>query len=180
MQESSTYELSIIGVQMAEQDGEAPEVLVSQGVDSPVGEAEGVSPEGEVATGRKLSANGKPIGQPRKKDIAAKTPGKLAKRGRPPGEAAAMAEFKARLMNSPKSRKVIDSIINAALDDDHKNQSAAWKIIADRLLPLSSFEDSLKSGKSAITINISGIGQGVTVEGTEEAVEADYEEVGDD
>lgn len=134
----------------------------------------------EGSEGRRLSANGKPIGQPRKKDIAAKTPGKLAKRGRPPGEAAAMAEFKARLMNSPKSRKVIDSIINAALDDDHKNQSAAWKIIADRLLPLSSFEDSLKSGKSAITINISGIGQGVTVEGSEEPIEdANYEEISD-
>ena len=140
----------------------------------------GSFPSGE-SEGRRLSANGKPIGQPRKKDIAAKTPGKLAKRGRPPGEAAAMAEFKARLMNSPKSRKVIDSIINAALDDDHKNQSAAWKIIADRLLPLSSFEDSLKSGKSAITINISGIGQGVTVEGSEEPIEdADYEEVSEE
>jgi hypothetical protein len=154
---------------MAEQDGETPEVLVSPSV-SPAEEV--------VVEGRRLSANGKPIGQPRKKDIAAKTPGKLAKRGRPPGEAAAMAEFKARLMNSPKSRKVIDSIINAALDDDHKNQSAAWKIIADRLLPLSSFEDSLKSGKSAITINISGIGQGVEIAGTEQDIEdAEYEEV---
>jgi hypothetical protein len=163
---------------MVEQDGETPEVLVSP-------ERE-VSPTEEVPKARRLSANGKPIGQPRKKDIAAKTPGKLAKRGRPPGEAAAMAEFKARLLNSPKSRKVIDSIINAALDDDHKNQSAAWKIIADRLLPLSSFEDSLKSGKSAITINISGIGQGVSpygevgIAGTEQDIEdADYEEMND-
>lgn len=106
----------------------------------------------------------KKIGRPRKKDIAAKTPGKMAKRGRPPGEAAAMAEFKARLLNSPKSRKVIDSILNAALDDEHKNQAAAWRIIADRLMPLSSFEDSLKSGKSAITINISGIGADISTE----------------
>lgn len=123
----------------------------------------------------------KKIGRPRKKDIAAKTPGKMAKRGRPPGEAAAMAEFKARLLNSPKSRKVIDSILNAALDDEHKNQAAAWKIIADRLMPLSSFEDSLKSGKSAITINISGIGDsnGVLVEGTSEVEDADYEPLED-
>lgn len=153
---------------MVEQDGEDPVALVSTGV-----EQEGSS--------RRLSANGKPIGQPRKKDIAAKTPGKLSKRGRPPGEAAAMAEFKARLMNSPKSRKVIDSIINAALDDNHKAQSAAWKIIADRLLPLSSFEDSLKSGKSAITINISGIGTGVEIAGNEQDIEdADYTEISDD
>lgn len=122
------------------------------------------------------------LGRPKKKDIAAKTPGKMAKRGRPPGEAAAMAEFKARLMNSPKSRKVIDSIINAALDDDHKNQAAAWRIIADRILPLSSFEDSLKGGKSAITINISGIGEntGVTVEGHQDVEDADYEDLGDE
>lgn len=132
---------------MAEQDDKDPVTLVS------------------------TTEEGKKIGRPRKKDIAAKTPGKMAKRGRPPGEAAAMAEFKARLLNSPKSRKVIDSIINAALDDDHKNQAAAWRIIADRLLPMASFEDSLKSGKSAITINISGIGAEIS---TANEVEDNY------
>ena len=46
-------------------------------------------------------------GRPLKKDIVSKTKGHIAKRGRPPGEAAAMAEFKARLINSPKSLSLI-------------------------------------------------------------------------
>lgn len=97
------------------------------------------------------------IGRPKKTDIAKNTPGKLAKRGRPPGEAAAMAEFKARIMTSPKSVKVIEAIFNAALDDDHKNQAAAWKLLMDRMVPVSTFESST-TGKSAITINITGLG----------------------
>lgn len=117
-------------------------------------------------------------GRPLKKDIVSKTKGHIAKRGRPPGEAAAMAEFKARLINSPKSRKVIDSIINAALDDDHKNQAAAWKILADRILPLNQFEKSA-SGKGAITINISGLND-ATVTASSEPLEGEYTDVEDE
>ena len=39
--------------------------------------------------------------------------------GRPKGDADVIKEYKARLLASPKSRKVLDSILNAALDDDH-------------------------------------------------------------
>lgn len=133
-----------------------------------------------------LGSKGRPIGRPKKKDILAKTPGKLAKRGRPPGEAAAMAEFKARLINSPKSRKVLEKIFDAALDDDHKSQAAAWKLIVERLAPLSSFEKGA-GGKAAVTINITGIGSGVNISpdgDTDamdswdgEALEAEYEAV---
>jgi hypothetical protein len=97
-------------------------------------------------------------GRPPKTAIVAKTPGKLTKLGRPPGEAAAMAEFKARLMTSPKSHKVIEAIFNAAVDDNHKNQAAAWKLLLDRMIPISSMEAAAAGGKSAITINISGLG----------------------
>jgi hypothetical protein len=107
----------------------------------------------------RAASSDKRIGRPTKTSVLSKTKGHIAKRGRPPGEAAAMAAFKARLVNSPKSRKVIDTIINAALDDNHKNQSAAWKILADRILPLSQFEKGAGGNKSAITINISGLGE---------------------
>lgn len=106
-------------------------------------------------------------GRPKKSDIVAKTPGKLVKLGRPPGEAAAMAEFKARLMNSPKSHKVIEAIFNAAVDDNHKNQAAAWKILLDRMIPISSMEAAAAGGKSAITINISGLGATVSAPSTD-------------
>lgn len=79
--------------------------------------------------------------------------------GRPKGEASIINEYKRRMLNSPKSQKVLDSIFNAALNDDHKNQAAAWKLLMDRMLPVAAFEQEVQKngGKSAITINISGI-----------------------
>jgi predicted lipid-binding transport protein (Tim44 family) len=103
------------------------------------------------------------------------TPGKMAKRGRPPGEAAAMAEFKARILTSPKSVKVIESILNAALDDDHKNQAAAWKILMDRMVPLTAFEKGANN-KPAVTINITGIGSSASVDAdVGEVIDGDYD-----
>ncbi len=115
-------------------------------------------------------------GRPKKSEIAKNTPGKMAKRGRPPGEAAAMAEFKARILTSPKSVKVIESILNAALDDDHKNQAAAWKILMDRMVPVTAFEKGANN-KPAVTINITGIGSSASVDAdVGEVIDGDYEE----
>jgi hypothetical protein len=64
------------------------------------------------------------------------------------------------MLNSPKSAKVLETILNAALNDDHKNQAAAWKLVIDRIAPLSSFE-AVKSGGQIpqISINITGLTQ---------------------
>jgi hypothetical protein len=64
------------------------------------------------------------------------------------------------MLASPKSRRVLDSIFDAALNDDHKNQAAAWKLVMDRMLPLSYFEKDSAGGRSAVSITISGIGSG--------------------
>lgn len=103
--------------------------------------------------------NGKKIGRPRRKDIESKKPGKRGVPGRPPGEAAIINEFKARILQSPKSAKVIEAIFDAALDNDHKNQGAAWKLLMDRMLPVSMFEKDKLAGKSSINITISGVGE---------------------
>jgi hypothetical protein len=117
----------------------------------------------------------KRVGRPKKADVASKKVGERKKVGRPAGDAAIINEYKARMLASPKSQKVIDSIFKAALDDDHKNQSAAWKFLGDRLLPLSYFEkDKGTGGKSSITVNISGLGD---VKIAEDIEDADYEEV---
>jgi hypothetical protein len=80
--------------------------------------------------------------------------------GRPKGDASAIEEFKARLMASPKSRKVLDSILDAALDDDHKNQAAAWKLLVDRMLPMSYFDKATSSNsRPSVNITISGVGE---------------------
>ncbi len=64
------------------------------------------------------------------------------------------------MLASPKSKKVLEAIFDAALDDNHKAQSAAWKLILDRIAPTAAFEkDVIKdAGRSAIQINITGVG----------------------
>ena len=80
--------------------------------------------------------------------------------GRPKGDKAIIDEYKARMLNSPKSAKVLEAIFDAALNDDHKNQAAAWKIITDRIMPLSAFESTKAGGNTPqISINITGLTQ---------------------
>jgi|TARA_R110002074_G_scaffold311586_1_gene482427 hypothetical protein len=119
----------------------------------------------------------KKIGRPKKSKIDSVTKGKRKSVGRPKGDAATINEYKARMLASPKSRKVLDSILAAALDDDHKNQAAAWKLCMDRLLPVSYFEkDKVNGGKSAINISITGVGGETTVisGGEEEPIDGEY------
>lgn len=98
--------------------------------------------------------------KPTKQEIASKSAGGRGKVGRPKGDAAIINEYKARMLASPKSRKVLETIFDAALDDDHKNQAAAWKLVMDRVLPVAAFEKDVAQnvGKSAIQINITGVG----------------------
>ena len=83
------------------------------------------------------------------------------------------------MLASPKSRKVLDAIFDAALDNEHKNQAAAWKLVMDRMLPLSYFEKDSAGGRSAVSITISGIGNGsVETDVTpNEPIEGEYKDV---
>ena len=104
-------------------------------------------------------------GRPRKGEIVEKTAGTRGKVGRPKGDASIINEDKARMLASPKSAKVLETIFDAALDNEHKNQAAAWKLLMDRILPVGAFEKEVtKDGnRSAIQINITGVG-GATVD----------------
>jgi len=63
----------------------------------------------------------------------------------------------------------MDSILNAALDDDHKNQAAAWKLVVDRIMPLSYFDEAKNTGgKAAVNITITGVGGDTTIIGEQE------------
>lgn len=107
----------------------------------------------------------KKIGRPRKNSVASKKTGNRGQVGRPKGDAAIINEYKARMLASPKSRKVLDSILDAALNDDHKNQAAAWKLLMDRMLPVSYFEkDKEGGGRPQVSITISGIGDAKVTE----------------
>ena len=122
---------------------------------------------------RREVVNGKPKrGRPTKAAIAKKkNPGTL---GRPPGDAARIAEFKARLL-ATAGDTVITKIIETALADGHPAQGAMLKFCGERLLPLSSFEAKSGGGTPQISINITGINS-PTVEAAE-VIENDYTDV---
>ena len=58
------------------------------------------------------------------------------------------------------SEMCIRDRFGSPLDHDHKNQAAAWKLVMDRILPVAAFEKDIvkDGGRSAIQINISGVG----------------------
>ena len=111
-------------------------------------------------------------GRPRKADIEAKK--KRSVRGRPPGEAARIKEFYARLL-STSGDKVVQTVLRKALDDDDKDQVACLKMCIDRLLPMSYFEKEKGSGRNAVNITISGIGGSTVIE--QEGTNEEYEDV---
>ena len=54
----------------------------------------------------------------------------------------------------PDVPKVIEKVVRTALDDNHKNQAVAQKLVMDRLLPISTFEKAVDSReKINIVIN---------------------------
>jgi hypothetical protein len=61
------------------------------------------------------------------------------------------------LMIRSGGKDVAEKVIEIALNDDHPGQMAALKMCLDRTLPMSMFEKD-KSQRSAVTINITGLG----------------------
>jgi hypothetical protein len=115
----------------------------------------------QVAERKEFNLQKRKRGRPKKSEIKAKRKGNRSVIGRPKGDAAIINDYKARMLASPKSELVLQSIFNAALDDEHKHQAAAWKMVIDRIAPVAAFEkDVIKDGgRSAIQINISGVSQ---------------------
>lgn len=84
-----------------------------------------------------------------------KTVPKAAKgkrRGRPVGQYQSQVELQELMYSHPDKNKVVQKLFSAAMDDDHKSQSVAWKLLMERMAPQSGFE-KLK-GRSSISINI--------------------------
>jgi len=82
-----------------------------------------------------------------------KTP---VKRGRPAGMRARQLELKQTLLEHPDVPTVIETVVRTALDETHKNQTAAQKILMDRILPISTFDKKYDT-QEKITINVSVI-----------------------
>lgn len=115
-------------------------------------------------------------GRPKKSEIEARKRGNRGKVGRPAGDAARINEFKARLLATAGNR-VVDKIISIALDDEHPGQIAALKMCMDRVLPMSYFDkDKASSGKSSVSITITGVGGETTIIGNDDNSEGEVYE----
>jgi hypothetical protein len=78
------------------------------------------------------------------------------------------------LMIRSGGKDVAQKVIEIALNDEHPHQLVALKMCLDRTLPVSMFEKD-KSQRSAVTINITGLGQEPTIiDEQPEDVEAKY------
>ena len=117
-------------------------------------------------------------GRPKKTEILENSKGGRKKVGRPKGDAAIINEYKARMLSSPKSREVLETIFRAALDDDHKHQAAAWKLVIDRVAPIAAFEKDVTKdgGRNAIQINITGV-NGTTITPNVSTIDGDSGEI---
>ena len=98
-------------------------------------------------------------GRPKKGEIVAKKRGSRELRGRPKGDAAILNEYKARMLASPKSAKVLEKVFQIALNDEHTGQMAAMKLVLDRIVPASAFDTAKGNSGSTpqISINITGL-----------------------
>ena len=94
-------------------------------------------------------------GRPRKTEVDAKKKRNVV--GRPPGEAARIKEFHARLL-ATSGETVINTIIKKALDNEDKDQVACLKMCIDRVLPMSYFEKGRDAGRGSVNIQISMLG----------------------
>lgn len=74
----------------------------------------------------------------------------------PKTDHARLKELKEILIKSG-GKHVVEKVIQIALNDNHPGQMAALKMCIDRTLPTSMFEKD-KNQRSAVTINITGIG----------------------
>lgn len=75
------------------------------------------------------------------------------------GKKQRMEDFKEYLLSDPRATKVIRKTFEIAMDDDHPGQMAALKMCADRILPVSLFEPKKGGNRTAVQINITGIGE---------------------
>ncbi len=66
------------------------------------------------------------------------------------------------LMIRSGGKDVAEKVIQIALNDNHPGQMAALKMCMDRSLPVSMFEKD-KGQRSAVTINITGLGETPTI-----------------
>ena len=115
----------------------------------------------------------KKAGRPKGTTKAALAERAKRKPGRPPNDTGRLAEFRQRLLGTNGS-KIMEKLIEVALDDNHQGQMAALKLCVDRIVPLSSFADK-GSAKPMVQVTIVNATQSDDNQVTIEMEETDSE-----
>ena len=75
-----------------------------------------------------------------------------------------MQEFKNKLLKEENGNRILQKVLDVAMDDEHPGQMSAIKICMDRMLPLGLFDEAKsKNDRPSIQINITGIGDAISV-----------------
>ena len=93
--------------------------------------------------------------------------------GRPKGTQAIINDYRDRMLMSPKSAKVLEAVFNAALTEGHPHQAAAWRLVMDRVIPVSAFDPKSSSSAPTVQINITGLNQAPTIETVEDVTDVE-------
>lgn len=117
-----------------------------------------VSEEATASIGAIVTPKKRGKGRPPKSDLQAVRESRKGKVGRPKGDNSRIQEFKERLLATGGTR-ILDKMVQIALDDNHPGQMAAIKLAVDRILPSSVFDAKAGGGAPQISINITGLGQ---------------------
>lgn len=83
------------------------------------------------------------------------------------GKKQRIQEFKEKLLTEHNGNNVIRKVLEIAMNDEHPGQINALKMCMDRMLPTAMFEPKKGGNRTAVQINITGIGeQPLTIENT--------------
>ena len=77
----------------------------------------------------------------------------------PAGKKQRVQEFKEKLLTEGNANNVIRKVLEIAMNDDHPGQINALKMCMDRMLPTAIFEPKKGGNRTAVQINITGIGE---------------------
>jgi len=99
--------------------------------------------------------------------------------GRPKDTKGIMKDYRDRMLTSGKSAKVLEAIFEAALDNEHRNQAAAWNIIVDRIAPKRLFENEVDGAgaPNSFTVKIETAGGPVNINESQDIQATEYKDV---
>lgn len=79
--------------------------------------------------------------------------------GTPKGNKQRMQEFKEMLLTDVNGAKVLRKAMEIAMNDEHPGQATLLKEMLARMVPVSMFEPKKGGNRTAVQINITGIGE---------------------